>query len=92
MSSLPCACAFNVVFEASEIILGMIETTRFTLPMSIVNYEIDKVERVVVPAIILGLYKSNAYVVYSKDYKITILIKTGEVFTILYNKIEKYLR
>ena len=64
----------------------------FRKRIKIIIDEIDKVERVVVPAIILGLYKSNAYVVYSKGYKITILIKTGEVFTILYNKIEKYIR
>jgi hypothetical protein len=36
--------------------------------------EIEKVEKATVPALILGVYKSEAYVIYSGDSKITILL------------------
>jgi hypothetical protein len=35
--------------------------------------EIERVEKKIVPALVLGLYKSEAYVIYSKSKKIVIL-------------------
>ena len=35
--------------------------------------EIDKVEKKIVPAIVLGVYKSEAYIIYSKNKRISIL-------------------
>ena len=36
--------------------------------------EIEKVEKKIVPALVLGIYKSEAYIIYSSDTKIVILI------------------
>jgi hypothetical protein len=36
--------------------------------------EIEKVEKKIVPALILGIYKSEAYIISSKNSKITVLI------------------
>ena len=40
--------------------------------------EINKVELKTIPALILGTYKSKAYIIHSNDIKIDILIKEGK--------------
>ncbi len=43
--------------------------------------EIMKVEKKIIPAFILGLYKSNAYIIYSSVNKITILINDKKEYS-----------
>lgn len=43
--------------------------------------EIIKVEKKTVPALIIGLYKSEAYIIYSSDKKIVILINKNKEIT-----------
>lgn len=54
--------------------------------------EIDKVEKKIVPAFIMGLYKSDAYVICSKNKKIVILINKKKRFCDLEQEIANYLK
>ncbi|GEM_PF-5108889 len=53
--------------------------------------EIKKVEKRIVPAIVLGLYKSEAYIVYSDIDKITILISGRKKYYELDSKLAKFI-
>ena len=51
--------------------------------------EIEKVEKKTVPALILGIYKSDAYIIYSRNKKIVILIDGRKKFPALSAELDK---
>ena len=53
--------------------------------------EIEKVEKKIVPALILGTYKSESYTIYSKNKKIVILIDERKKSTDLDYVLTKYM-
>ena len=53
--------------------------------------EIEKVEKKFVPALILGVYKCEAYIIHSKGNKITILTNKGKSFSELNFKLRVFL-
>lgn len=53
--------------------------------------EIKKVEKKMMPALILGVYKSEAYIIYSNDRKIMILIKEGKKYSELDYELTKFI-
>ena len=53
--------------------------------------EIEKVEKKTVSALILGVYKSEAYVIYSKNNKIVILINGRKKFKELDIQLNKFI-
>ena len=54
--------------------------------------EIKRVEKKMVPALILGTYKSEAYIVYSTDRKIMILISERKKYPELDYALTKFIR
>lgn len=52
--------------------------------------EIIKVEKKTIPALILGLYKSEAYIIYSKDKKIVVFLNNKKMYVDLDYKLEKF--
>ncbi len=52
--------------------------------------EIDKVEKKIVPAIVLGVYKSEAYIIYSKNKRISILTNGRRKFSDLDSELSKF--
>lgn len=53
--------------------------------------EINKVEQKTIPALILGIYKSEAYIIHSNDIKIVILIKDGKKYSELNSELTKFI-
>lgn len=53
--------------------------------------DINKVEKKTIPALILGIYKSESYIIYSNDAKIVILIRKGEIYSKLSSKLTKFI-
>lgn len=53
--------------------------------------EINKVEQKTIPALILGTYKSEAYLIYSNDIKIVILLKQGKKYSELDYALTKFI-
>ncbi len=53
--------------------------------------QIEKVEKKVVNALILGNYSSEAYIIYSKKTKIIILIDSRKKYQDLDNELKKYI-
>ena len=53
--------------------------------------EINKVEQKTIPALILGVYKSEAYIIHSNDIKIVILIKDGKKYSELSSELAKFI-
>ena len=54
--------------------------------------EIDMVEKKIVPALILGTYKSEAYVIYSKNNRIVILTDERKKFPDLDYELSKFIK
>ena len=53
--------------------------------------EIKKVEKKTIPALILGLYKSEAYIIYSNDKKIVILLNKKKSYIDLDYELGKFI-
>ena len=53
--------------------------------------EIEKVEKKVVPALVLGMYKSEAYIIYSKVNKIVILTDERKKFPELDSQLTEFM-
>ncbi len=53
--------------------------------------EINKVELKTIPALILGTYKSKAYIIHSNDKKIVILLKDGKRYSELSSELTKFI-
>ena len=53
--------------------------------------EINKVELKTIPALILGTYKSKAYIIHSNDKKIVILLKEGKNYSELSSELTKFI-
>lgn len=53
--------------------------------------EINKVELKTIPALILGTYKSKAYIINSNDKKIVILLKEGKKYSELSSELTKFI-
>ena len=53
--------------------------------------EINKVELKTIPALILGTYKSKAYIIHSNDKKIVILLKEGKRYSELSSELTKFI-
>ena len=53
--------------------------------------EINKVELKTIPALILGIYKSKAYIIHSNDMKIIILLKEGKKYSELSSELTKFI-
>lgn len=53
--------------------------------------EINKVEQKTIPALILGIYKSEAYIIHSNNIKIVILIKDGKKYSELSSELAKFI-
>jgi hypothetical protein len=53
--------------------------------------EIQKVEKKIVPALVLGIYKSEAYIIYSKNEKIIILIDNKKNYSDLNFELTKFI-
>ena len=63
-------CYAYWIFSDDSIICKKLFAKRVEIKLA----EIKKVEKKTVPALVLGIYKSDAYVIYSNDNKIQILI------------------
>ena len=53
--------------------------------------EINKVEQKTIPALILGIYKSETYIIHSNTIKIVILIKDGKKYSELSSELAKFI-
>ena len=53
--------------------------------------EINKVELKTIPALILGIYKSKAYIIHSNDKEIVILLKEGKKYSELSSELTKFI-
>lgn len=53
--------------------------------------EINKVEQKTILALILGIYKSEAYIIHSNTIKIVILIKDGKKYSELSSELAKFI-
>ena len=53
--------------------------------------EIEKVEKNIIPAIVLGIYKSEAYIIYSNANKIVILTDERKKYSKLEDKLAKFI-
>ena len=63
----------------------------FSKRRQIILTEINKVEKKTIPALILGTYKSEAYIIYSNDMKIVILIRGGKKYSELSSELTKFI-
>ena len=69
---------------------SIIYKTPFSKKTIIKFIEIEKVEKKIIPAFILGTYKSEAYIIQSNDKKIVILIKEHEKYVELDYALSKF--
>ena len=53
--------------------------------------EINKVELKTIPALILGTYKSKAYIIHSNDMKVIILLREGKKYSELSSELTKFI-
>ena len=53
--------------------------------------EINKVELKTIPALVLGIYKSKAYIIHSNDKKTVILLKEGKRYSELSSELTKFI-
>lgn len=63
----------------------------FRKKVSIKINEIERVEKKIVPALVLGTYKSEAYIIHSKDKKIVVLIDEKRKFSDLDFELVKFI-
>ena len=63
----------------------------FSKRIQIILTEINKVEIKTIPALILGTYKSKAYIISANDMKIVILIREGKEYSELRSKLTKFI-